>query len=100
MKKGFIGLSNTFKVAEKKVPENKTFNERYLDSAVIEYIHELNKENKDGGFDTVRGAFQEGAPVFKGTHITEKNHIQICVRNQECIKGYFLPRPLKKYNPY
>jgi len=27
-----------------------------------------------------------------GAGFKEKNHIQICVRNRNCIKGYFLPR--------
>lgn len=28
----------------------------------------------------------------EGAGIKEKSHIQICVRNTNCIKGYFLPR--------
>ena len=50
-------------------------------------------------YDTIRGAFPEGDPIYPGTEITEKNHIQISVKNVNCIKGYFLPMPLKKYNP-
>ncbi|HYE54151.1 MAG TPA: hypothetical protein VD996_04880 [Chitinophagaceae bacterium] len=26
----------------------------------------------------------------------EKNHIQLCIRNPNCIKGYFLPRTAHK----
>ena len=36
--------------------------------------------------------FQEGKDAFEGSGIKEKSHIQICVRNTDCIKGYFLPR--------
>jgi len=43
-------------------------------------------------FDTTRGVFTEGGPVFPGAGILEKNHIQICVRNLNSIEGLFLPR--------
>lgn len=43
-------------------------------------------------FDSTRGVFTEGGPVFPGAGILEKSHIQICIRNPNCIKGFFLPR--------
>jgi hypothetical protein len=43
-------------------------------------------------FDSVRGVFTEGGPAFPGSGIQEKNHIQICIRNSNSIKGFFLPR--------
>jgi len=43
-------------------------------------------------FDTARGVFTEGGPAFPGAGIQKKSHIQICVRNTKCIKGFFLPR--------
>jgi hypothetical protein len=36
--------------------------------------------------------FTEGGPAFPGAGIQEKNHIQICIRNSNSIKGFFLPR--------
>ena len=45
-------------------------------------------------FDTVYGYFQEGQDAFEGAGIKEKSHIQICVHNPNCIKGYFLPRKI------
>ena len=42
-------------------------------------------------FDTVRGAFPEGDPVFDESQILTKTHVQICVRNLESIVAYFLP---------
>jgi hypothetical protein len=49
---------------------------------------------KDGGtpFDTVRGLFQEGAPVIEGSEIRLQNHIQITVRQPPAIVGLFRPR--------
>ena len=42
-------------------------------------------------FDSVRSAFIEGDELYPGSTFREKNHIQICVRNLACIKGYFWP---------
>ncbi|TSA32147.1 MAG: hypothetical protein D4R64_16610 [Porphyromonadaceae bacterium] len=41
---------------------------------------------------SVRGVFFEGKELYPNSGFREKNHIQICVRNPNCIKGYFLPR--------
>ena len=71
---------------------------RYLDCIVINRIHDIVKSDNIN-FDTVYGYFQEGADAYEGAGIKEKSHIQVCVRNNKCIKGYFLPRedrsPLK-----
>ena len=63
---------------------------RRLDCAVIELLHEVNAGQRD--FDTVRGLFFEGEDLYPNAGFKVKNHIQICIRNPNCIKGYFLPR--------
>ncbi|NLE00943.1 MAG: hypothetical protein GX640_13840, partial [Fibrobacter sp.] len=78
-------------------PENKPINGeekliRHLDCAVIEMVHVLKKALKKEPYDTIRGVFFEGKDLYEGAGFREKNHIQICVRNRNCIKGYFLPR--------
>ena len=81
---------------------------RELDCAVIEYIHQKMEEkiksdiltkgfSEFSPFDTVRGVFTEGGPAFEGAGIQAKNHIQICVRNFNCIKGLFIPREEIKF---
>ena len=45
-------------------------------------------------FDSVKGVFWEGVELYPDAGFREKNHIQICVRNPNCIKGFFLPRKL------
>jgi hypothetical protein len=76
---------------------------RELDCSVIEYMHlkieeEMNADIRANGFtsltqfDTVRGIFTEGGPAFEGAGIQAKSHIQICIRNLNCIKGFFIPR--------
>ena len=66
---------------------------RFLDCFLIEHVHSVNDIAEDiPYFDSVRGAFTEGTPAYPGTQFGDKNHIQVCVRNKKCIKGFFLPR--------
>jgi hypothetical protein len=60
---------------------------RFLDCAVINRLNQSLAQP----FDTVRGLFVEGEPIFEGAEIYHKTHSEIAVRNQRCIKGYFLP---------
>ncbi|MBQ6698394.1 MAG: hypothetical protein IJN97_00355 [Oscillospiraceae bacterium] len=64
---------------------------RELDCAVIRNLHNM-MERENVKFDTVYGYFQEGRDAYEGAGIKEKSHVQVCVRNTACIKGYFLPR--------
>lgn len=64
---------------------------RELDCVVIEHGIEM-VSALGPSFDTVYGYFQEGADAYTGSGIKAKSHIQIAVRNLDCIKGYFLPR--------
>jgi hypothetical protein len=76
---------------------------RNLDCAVIEFMHseiysQIKEEEEKQGFselrifDSTRGVFTEGGPAFHGAGIQNKSHIQVCIRNSNCIKGFFLPR--------
>lgn len=67
---------------------------RKLDCSVIETIHQINKDLNRRQFDSVRGVFFEGNDLYPNAGFKEKNHIQIAVRNPNCIKGYFIPRIL------
>lgn len=67
---------------------------RDLDCAVIQMLH--TEQDKIKRFDSVRGLFPEDKPLYKGSGFRSKNHIQLCIRNPNCIKGYFLPRDLDK----
>lgn len=99
LKKGHKNLKMSMALADKNMPTNKGFAARFLDKAVFEYIHTMHADENSKPFNSVRGAFQEGPAVFTGTTITNKNHIQICIRDKACIRGYFLPIPITRYNP-
>jgi hypothetical protein len=64
---------------------------RQLDCAVIRFLHATREQQGKEPFDTVRAAFFEGERLYENSGFAAKNHIQLCVRNVACIKGYFRP---------
>jgi hypothetical protein len=71
---------------------------RFLDCAVLRHLHSiLEAQPLDNRiidpFDTVRGMFIEGERLYPGSGFRQKNHVQLAVRNNDCIRGLFIPRP-------
>lgn len=89
-------LIEIYAAAEKSPPENKPdLMQRNLDCAVIEQVHLVREEQSDPPIETVRGVFLEGDTIYPGSGFYEKTHIQIAVRNLDCIKGVFrVPKQL------
>jgi hypothetical protein len=104
-------MEHEYKALGKEIPvnidtrsdPNKNKLMRFRDCATFEFMHRaIRKEYKEeigsAGhskvklFDSVRGMFSEGGPAFSGAGFEAKNHIQICVRNLNCIKGFFYKR--------
>lgn len=81
---------------DKTMPVNKGEGrgQRFLDRAVIEMMHKARQVARLPSYDTVRAGFPEGGELYDGAGFSKKSHIQIAVRNEACIKGYF--RPIKK----
>jgi hypothetical protein len=50
-------------------------------------------------YDSVRGVFWEGGELYPTAGFSNKNHVQLCIRNPNCIKGFFLPRDLDDKYP-
>lgn len=102
LKIGYQILKKSNETYMKKNPKNLPLKEngdlliRYLDCAVIETIHQLNEDRNLKEFDSVRGVFFEGIELYQNAGFKENNHIQIAIRNPNCIKGYFVPRELDK----
>lgn len=59
------------------------------DCAVIEYLHQLRNELGLPSFDTVKELFPEGQRLYATSNFLTKTHVQIAVRNLECVKGIF-----------
>lgn len=74
--------------------ENGELMLRFLDCYVIEALHKFNQYNGFEQFDSVRAPFWEGNEIYPTAGFFDKNHIQLCMRNPECVIGYFLPKEL------
>jgi hypothetical protein len=78
---------------------------RKLDCAVINNLHAIiastpaDSRDRPEAFDTVRGLFTEGAPVYPGAGFHELTHTQIAVRTAKSIRGLFRPRDLVEAPP-
>lgn len=98
IKSAYKTLHASYKESGRILPSNYG-NARVLDCAVFKALHKMLELKSLPPYDTVRGAFPEGKPIYEGCAINDQTHIQICVRNPDSILGYFLPFPLKKVNP-
>jgi hypothetical protein len=99
VKESYNLLEKSVRIAGYELPRNIPIDNetdiliRKLDCAVIESVHRYYEE-KGEIFDSVRNVFFEGDPLYENAGFREKNHIQICVRNPNCIKGFFIPREI------
>jgi hypothetical protein len=83
-------LKRIFDAADKPLPKNSDdLMRRNLDCAVVEYLHDVRKNDGQPALETVRGVFIEGEPLYPNAGFCEQTHIQICVRAPENIKGVF-----------
>lgn len=73
------------------IPHNKSFFQRNLDCAVLEFLHKLRDDRGLNPYDTILGVFEEGEAIFDGSHFKKKTHLQLVVRegHEDCIIGYF-----------
>lgn len=88
----YVAFRTQYRASKLPLPRNrgKETKFRELDCAVINAcISRLALHGQR--VDTVRGAFLEGRPIFRGTTISAETHIQIAVRNVDCILGVFRP---------
>ncbi len=78
--------------ANKNILNSSDLRLRNLDCSVLENLHRNRKVNGKPPYDSVRGVFVEGKPIYEGAGIYDKTHVQICIRNPNCMLGFFLPR--------
>ncbi len=94
-----------YKESELELPQNTPIGKstdlliRKLDCAVVQTALTYNKKANAHPYDSVKGVFWEGQELYPNAGFREKNHIQICVCNPNCIKGYFLPRGINQDYP-
>jgi hypothetical protein len=62
---------------------------RRLDCAVINHLHSIMQDGGEPPFDTVRALLPEGKPLYDGSGLRDKTHVQIAVCNLDCIASVF-----------
>ncbi len=62
-----------------------------LDCAFLNWAIPMVEKDKGTTFQTIRGVFIEGAPIYPTAQIHTQSHIQIAVRDSSAILGYFSP---------
>lgn len=62
---------------------------RNLDKAVMDTLMSQRTLEGKPAYDSVRAMFQEGESLYENAGFKAQNHIQIAVRNPNCIKGVF-----------
>ena len=103
VKSGYESVKNAYERLQAPLPQNKPLRGskdlilRRLDCASVEAAHQIMQEAKEPSYDNVRGTFVEGDPLYENSGFYAKTHIQLCVRNARCIKGYFRVRDLRDH---
>jgi hypothetical protein len=89
--RGFVPL---LKSGGTRIPTNRggppDQKARFRDCAVMNWYLEA-AEQEGRRYDTVRCAFSEGPPVYRGMEIRTESHIQLVVRDLGAIIGVFWP---------
>ena len=73
------------------MPRNHKAGARFLDCAVIQTLHAYRDAKTLVPYDSVRGMFIEGEELYEDAGFRRDDHIQLCVTNSTCIRGYFRP---------
>ena len=92
VKTAYEDFAEHMRMSQHPLPRNIGGNDllqRNLDCAVLRHLHGIRSRSGQPAFDTIRGVFIEGAPIYPDSGFREKTHIQICVCNPDAIKGIF-----------
>jgi len=67
------------------MPKNTEIGAHFLDREVIDFYCRIVELRSTYAYQTVRGCYPEGEPVFAGSRILERTHVQIAVRDKSCV---------------
>jgi hypothetical protein len=89
----FGNLEKSYRENKLVLPKNtgRELKNRKLDCVAINYLVDTLEEERAAQIQTVRGAFEEGDQAFPGSMLKKETHIQVAVRDPQCILGVFRP---------
>ncbi len=64
---------------------------RGLDCAVFNMGHEVRERDGIEPIQLVRAAFYQGRPILDGGEFRSGTHLQLALRDPQCVIGWFLP---------
>jgi hypothetical protein len=67
------------------IPENTEDGRHYRDRHLIEFYCRSAADRAGVQFQTVRACYPEGEPLFPGSRLLSRTHVQISVRDSRCI---------------
>lgn len=77
-------------VGSERIPRNTEAGAHFLDRRIMDAYCRLIEEQNPAPFQTVRGCFPEGEPIYRGSKILKKAHVQIAARDVTCISRLHL----------
>lgn len=97
----FQGMAEVLQKNNAPIPRNRPASEddsetiyRALDNAVFKWLHQIRATNVPplAAFQAVRAAFLQGQNLAPTSAFHSTTHIQIALRDNNCVVGWFLPR--------
>lgn len=97
----YDGMLNALLLIGRPVPQNSRAGEddtdtivRKLDNAVFTFLHDIRANGAVPclPFQAVRGAFHQGVEVAPNSGFHKGTHVQIALRDNDCVEGWFLPK--------
>jgi len=67
------------------MPRNNARGAHHLDRSIIDAYCRFTQEETNTPFQTIRGCFPEGEPIYPDSKLLKKTHTQIAVRDSSCI---------------
>jgi hypothetical protein len=75
-----------------RLPENRDGGLHYRDRHIIEDYCRTVAEESGRHYQTVRACFPEGEPIYPGSRLLSRTHVQIAIRDDRCITRLRLVR--------
>jgi hypothetical protein len=72
-------------VGSERISRNTAAGAHFLDRYIIDSYCRLALDETTAPFQTVRGCFPEGEPIYPGSKLLKKTHTQIAIRDITCI---------------
>lgn len=72
-------------VGTENMPQNTNRGAHFLDREIIDALCRAIANRGASPLQTVRGSFAEGEPIYPGSKILHRAHVQIAVRDAACI---------------